>query len=234
MQVCAVAGILPRGRLRTTHSDKRSPQGGELGAFPRHTSGASYRVREESHGVQEPSTSHPTSAGPPTSASPCRITSRLRGATAAARAPLRRSPTSRRLVRYSNYLALQAPLRRLLSALRCCPCPGYRSGLRRPEHRQGCYRFRCVQCRHRSICAHPRPPSARCLAEDDSPYPEVRSAVANTDDPSMPASSLRVWVIGLIWAMIIPGMNQFFFFRFPAVNVTGVRSRRPCSRKGSL
>ncbi|KAI1791295.1 OPT oligopeptide transporter [Ganoderma leucocontextum] len=58
--------------------------------------------------------------------------------------------------------------------------------------------------------------------EDDSPYPEVRSAVANTDDPSIPASSLRVWVLGLIWAIIIPGMNQFFFFRFPAVNVSGI------------
>ncbi|KAF8552648.1 hypothetical protein OG21DRAFT_1486029 [Imleria badia] len=32
--------------------------------------------------------------------------------------------------------------------------------------------------------------------EDDSPYPEVRSAVANTDDPSIPASTLRAWVLG--------------------------------------
>ncbi|TCD71650.1 hypothetical protein EIP91_007397 [Steccherinum ochraceum] len=60
------------------------------------------------------------------------------------------------------------------------------------------------------------------LLEDDSPYPEVRSAVANTDDPSMPVSTIRVWVIGLIWAMIIPGMNQFFFFRFPSVTVGAI------------
>ncbi|KAH8101599.1 OPT oligopeptide transporter [Cristinia sonorae] len=58
--------------------------------------------------------------------------------------------------------------------------------------------------------------------EDDSPYPEVRSAVANTDDTSIPASTLRVWIIGLIWAIIIPGLNQFFFFRYPAVTVSGV------------
>ncbi|KAF9022022.1 hypothetical protein BDZ89DRAFT_1042483, partial [Hymenopellis radicata] len=32
--------------------------------------------------------------------------------------------------------------------------------------------------------------------DDESPYPEVRSAVANTDDPEMPASTLRVWIIG--------------------------------------
>ena len=34
------------------------------------------------------------------------------------------------------------------------------------------------------------------LLEDDSPYPEVRSAVANTDDPEMPVSTIRTWIIG--------------------------------------
>ncbi|THH07611.1 hypothetical protein EW146_g9262 [Bondarzewia mesenterica] len=58
--------------------------------------------------------------------------------------------------------------------------------------------------------------------EDESPYPEVRSAVANTDDPSMPASTFRAWVIGVIWAIIIPGVNQFFFFRYPSVNITQI------------
>ena len=33
-------------------------------------------------------------------------------------------------------------------------------------------------------------------AEEDSPYPEVRAAVANIDDPDMPANTFRVWVIG--------------------------------------
>ncbi|KAJ8518202.1 hypothetical protein ONZ45_g4707 [Pleurotus djamor] len=51
----------------------------------------------------------------------------------------------------------------------------------------------------------------------DSPYPEVRSAVANFDDPSMPASTLRAWVLGIIWAMVIPGMNQFFYMRYPSL-----------------
>ncbi|TDL15604.1 OPT oligopeptide transporter [Rickenella mellea] len=55
--------------------------------------------------------------------------------------------------------------------------------------------------------------------EDDSPYPEVRSAVANTDDPSMPVSTIRAWVIGMIFAIIISGLNQFFFFRFPSVTI---------------
>jgi len=58
--------------------------------------------------------------------------------------------------------------------------------------------------------------------EDESPYPEVRSAVANTDDPTMPASTFRAWVVGLMWAIVIPGVNQFFFFRFPSVTITSV------------
>ena len=54
----------------------------------------------------------------------------------------------------------------------------------------------------------------------------VARYLTNTDDPSIPAMTLRVWVIGMIWAIIIPGMNQFFFFRFPAVTVTGVRIKK--------
>lgn len=34
------------------------------------------------------------------------------------------------------------------------------------------------------------------VLDDDSPYPEVRSAVANTDDPSISVSTLRSWVLG--------------------------------------
>ncbi|KAF8452243.1 OPT oligopeptide transporter [Boletus edulis BED1] len=59
------------------------------------------------------------------------------------------------------------------------------------------------------------------VLEDDSPYPEVRSAVANTDDPSIPSSTLRVWVLGLVFAVLLSGLNQFFFFRYPSVNISG-------------
>ena len=59
-------------------------------------------------------------------------------------------------------------------------------------------------------------PTAPVL-EDESPYPEVRAAVASTDDPTMPSSTFRAWVIGLIWAVLIPGVNQLFFFRYPTV-----------------
>ncbi|KAF5362813.1 hypothetical protein D9757_013666 [Collybiopsis confluens] len=60
------------------------------------------------------------------------------------------------------------------------------------------------------------------ILEDDSPYPEVRSAVANTDDPSIPVNTLRSWTLGIIWAILVPGLNQFFFFRYPSVTITGL------------
>jgi len=48
----------------------------------------------------------------------------------------------------------------------------------------------------------------------DSPYPEVRSAVANTDDPEMPCSTIRAWILGVIMAVIIAGINQFLYVPF--------------------
>lgn len=36
---------------------------------------------------------------------------------------------------------------------------------------------------------------ASSYGEEESPYPEVRSAVANTDDPSMPCSTMCVIVL---------------------------------------
>lgn len=38
----------------------------------------------------------------------------------------------------------------------------------------------------------------------------------------MPASTVRAWILGMIWSIILPSINQFFFFRFPSVEVTGI------------
>ena len=57
----------------------------------------------------------------------------------------------------------------------------------------------------------------------------MRSAVANTDDPDMPCATFRAWFVGLIWAIIIPGLDQFFFFRYPSVTITGVSAFFPPS-----
>lgn len=47
----------------------------------------------------------------------------------------------------------------------------------------------------------------RVVLEDDSPYPEVRASVSNTDDPDMPSSTLRAWVIGICFAILVPGKS---------------------------
>jgi OPT oligopeptide transporter protein len=65
-------------------------------------------------------------------------------------------------------------------------------------------------------------PTASLLL-DDSPYPEVRSAVANTDDPEMYSSTFRAWVVGLAFAILVAGVNQFLYFRFPAVFLSEAR-----------
>jgi hypothetical protein len=64
------------------------------------------------------------------------------------------------------------------------------------------------------------------LLQDESPYVEVRAAVANTDDPRMPSSTFRAWTIGLIWTILLSGINQVLFFRSPTVEISGVRVKQ--------
>ncbi|KAG8963485.1 hypothetical protein FRC03_002954 [Tulasnella sp. 419] len=69
--------------------------------------------------------------------------------------------------------------------------------------------------------------------EDDSPYPEVRAAVANTDDPEMPTNTFRMWFLGIIFTILIAGMNQFFSLRYPSVQITALVAQLialPCGR----
>ena len=56
--------------------------------------------------------------------------------------------------------------------------------------------------------------------EDDSPYPEVRAAVPSTDDPSLPQSTIRMWVIGMILTTLGCGMNLLFSFHAPSFAMT--------------
>ena len=67
-------------------------------------------------------------------------------------------------------------------------------------------------------------PTATLLL-DESPYVEVRAAVANTDDPKMPSSTFRAWTIGLIWTILLSGINQALFFRYPTVGIDTVRDK---------
>ncbi|KAG0345341.1 hypothetical protein BG005_001332 [Podila minutissima] len=58
------------------------------------------------------------------------------------------------------------------------------------------------------------------LQEDDnSPIEEVRVTVANTDDPSMPCNTFRMWFLGLMFTAIISFVNQFFYMRQTQISI---------------
>ncbi|KZV84366.1 small oligopeptide transporter [Exidia glandulosa HHB12029] len=61
---------------------------------------------------------------------------------------------------------------------------------------------------------------AASFLRDNSPYPEVRAVVSNTDDPTIPVSTIRAWVIGLIFAAGGSACNQFFSPRQPAISLS--------------
>jgi hypothetical protein len=46
--------------------------------------------------------------------------------------------------------------------------------------------------------------------------------VSNVDDPMLPVSTVRAWTLGIFWALILPGINEFFHFRYPSLLVSGV------------
>lgn len=58
------------------------------------------------------------------------------------------------------------------------------------------------------------------LITNNSPYAEVRSVVDNHDDPTMPTSTIRAWVIGIFFAACLSFVNGFFEIRQPAITVT--------------
>lgn len=57
------------------------------------------------------------------------------------------------------------------------------------------------------------------LITSNSPYAEVRAVVDNRDDPTMPTSTIRAWVIGIFFACCISFINSFFDVRLPSIYV---------------
>lgn len=57
------------------------------------------------------------------------------------------------------------------------------------------------------------------LITNNSPYAEVRSVVDNKDDPSMPCSTIRAWVIGVFFSVFLSFVNQLFSVRQPPINI---------------
>ncbi|KAK4700336.1 hypothetical protein P7C70_g5914, partial [Phenoliferia sp. Uapishka_3] len=70
--------------------------------------------------------------------------------------------------------------------------------------------------------------SARDLVEElrlesalilSSPYAEVRAVVSETDDPNMPVSTFRSWLLAMIFTTIGTGVNIFFAARNPSITL---------------
>ncbi|KAF9169353.1 hypothetical protein BGX21_008146 [Mortierella sp. AD011] len=49
--------------------------------------------------------------------------------------------------------------------------------------------------------------------EDESPIEEVRITVPNTDDPTIPCNTFRMWFLGIFWTLVIAFVNMFFYLR---------------------
>ncbi|KAB5541181.1 hypothetical protein DKX38_014155 [Salix brachista] len=57
-------------------------------------------------------------------------------------------------------------------------------------------------------------PIADAVDDDDvSPVEEVRLTVANTDDPTLPIWTFRMWFLGLVSCSLLAFLNQFFAYR---------------------
>jgi hypothetical protein len=53
----------------------------------------------------------------------------------------------------------------------------------------------------------------------NSPYAEVRAVVDNTDDPAILSSTIRAWIIGCFFSLVLAACNQLFSIRQPAITV---------------
>jgi len=58
--------------------------------------------------------------------------------------------------------------------------------------------------------------------DENSPIPEVASAIPNTDNPDTPSLTFRFWVLGMFFSIILPFVNQFFWFRTNPIAVNGI------------
>ena len=52
----------------------------------------------------------------------------------------------------------------------------------------------------------------RCM--QNSPYAEVRAVTDNHDDPNLPASTFRSWLIGTLFVAAACFINQFFSIQY--------------------
>jgi hypothetical protein len=57
---------------------------------------------------------------------------------------------------------------------------------------------------------------------EKSPYAEVNAAVEATDDPTIPANTVRAWILGMTFVTIGSGLNMLFSLRQPAISIGSI------------
>ncbi|KAK3182695.1 hypothetical protein Dsin_029981 [Dipteronia sinensis] len=70
-----------------------------------------------------------------------------------------------------------------------------------------------LQTPHSSTKDPEKPTSTADEDEDLSPIEEVRLTVMNTDDPTLPVWTFRMWSLGLVSCALLSFLNQFFSYR---------------------
>lgn len=58
--------------------------------------------------------------------------------------------------------------------------------------------------------------------EEESPIEEVRLTVTNTDDPTLPVWTFRMWFLGLVSCVMLSFLNQFFAYRTEPLVITQI------------
>lgn len=66
------------------------------------------------------------------------------------------------------------------------------------------------------------------LIQTNSPYAEVRAVVDNTDDVNLPCSTIRSWVIGLLFVVLLAFVNQLFSIRQPSISIDAIVAQLLC------
>ena len=67
------------------------------------------------------------------------------------------------------------------------------------------------------------------ICMQNSPYAEVRAVVDNHDDPNLPASTFRSWVVGTIFLAAGSFINKFLNIRYPNICIGSEVARLLCA-----
>ncbi|KAK9677388.1 hypothetical protein RND81_11G139900 [Saponaria officinalis] len=86
----------------------------------------------------------------------------------------------------------------------------------------GSLEFQSPEPKARPYKLDPEIPKPDIDDDDISPIEEVRLTVTNTDDPTLPIWTFRMWFMGLISCGLLSFLNQFFSYRTEPLMITQI------------